>query len=102
MPKKVTIKEISVTGDKENCGHCAKAHETIPGLARKAGGSYKYNSLESQQGLDIAKKHVGKDGNVDIPIIIVKKEVCKKTACSVKETVITGFNEKKVKKALGL
>ena len=101
LVKKVTIKEISVTGDLQ-CGNCQQAKEKIPDMAKKAGAKFEFNTLRSQKGLEIAKKHVDKKGNVDIPIIIIKKEECSKKACSVEDIVLQGFDEKKVKRKLGL
>jgi hypothetical protein len=99
--KKVTIKSIEVTGD-PSCSHCQQAKAKVPGMAAKVGAKFKFNNLQSQKGLEVAKKHVDKAGNVDIPIIIVKKEKCSKTACLIDEKTFTGFNEKRIKRELGL
>lgn len=101
MAKKITIKEVSVTGD-PNCSHCQQAKAKIPAMTRQVGAKFEFNQLSSQKGMSIAKNHVDKKGNVDIPIITIKKEKCSKTACSIEEKTFTGFNEKKVKRALGL
>ena len=101
MAKKVIIEEISVTGD-PGCGHCRESKAKVPGMARQVGAKFEFNHLQSQKGMEIAKKHVDKKGNVDIPIIVIKEKVCSKTACSIREKTFTGFNEKKVKRALGL
>lgn len=104
MPKKTIKKvEVSVTGDKDACGHCFNADKDLSKIVDKKGGSYKYIPIDSPEGrLAVSTAKIKLKQDIDsIPIITVKKEVCDKAACSIDEKVFVGYDKKTLKKELG-
>lgn len=68
------ITKISLTGDKEKCGHCSDDDKKLQSFA-KVGYSYEYTDVHSEKGQQQLKDWGIQEGqSVDIPII--KAETC--------------------------
>lgn len=71
----VKTTKISLTGDKEKCGHC-KTDDLRLMVNQKVGYTYEYTDVNSEAGQDnLAKWGVKEGESIDIPII--KIETCK-------------------------
>ena len=72
-----TIKttKISLTGDKEKCGHCREDDKKLQDYSKVASYTYEYTDVNSDRGQEQLRSWgVGEGKSVDIPI--TKVETC--------------------------